>query len=194
MAQRAMDDASHRNSALDRHNIPHLLCLRNARAFPLLPAALASVPFGFVLVRIRVTARCAWYLDMKKRDIVRKNWINSALDRHNYGTLRLISWHEKKRCRSEKVEKLGIDPNTSRMLSARSTIWATSPYIVSSGKCKFKDSLKDIICFSCCVTGCALSVKSRDVVTTWRGGEMLNLEIGDPHICVWAENVNLKTP
>jgi len=31
--------------------IPHLLCLRNARAFPLLPAALASVPFGFVLVR-----------------------------------------------------------------------------------------------------------------------------------------------
>jgi len=34
--------------------IPHLLCLRNARAFPLLPAALASVPFGFVLVRVRV--------------------------------------------------------------------------------------------------------------------------------------------
>ena len=33
---------------------PHLLCLRNARAFPLLPAALASVPFGFVLVRVRV--------------------------------------------------------------------------------------------------------------------------------------------
>jgi hypothetical protein len=31
-----------------------LLCLRNARAFPLLPAALASVPFGFVLVRVRV--------------------------------------------------------------------------------------------------------------------------------------------
>ena len=30
---------------------PHLLCLRNARAFPLLPAALASVSFGFVLVR-----------------------------------------------------------------------------------------------------------------------------------------------
>jgi len=30
-----------------------LLCLRNARAFPLLPAALASVPFGFVLVRVR---------------------------------------------------------------------------------------------------------------------------------------------
>jgi len=28
--------------------------LRNARAFPLLPAALASVPFGFVLVRVRV--------------------------------------------------------------------------------------------------------------------------------------------
>ena len=31
-----------------------LPCLRNARAFPLLPAALASVPFGFVLVRVRV--------------------------------------------------------------------------------------------------------------------------------------------
>jgi hypothetical protein len=31
-----------------------MLCLRNARAFPLLPAALASVPFGFVLVRVRV--------------------------------------------------------------------------------------------------------------------------------------------
>jgi hypothetical protein len=31
-----------------------LLSLRNARAFPLLPAALASVPFGFVLVRVRV--------------------------------------------------------------------------------------------------------------------------------------------
>jgi hypothetical protein len=28
--------------------------LCNARAFPLLPAALASVPFGFVLVRVRV--------------------------------------------------------------------------------------------------------------------------------------------
>jgi len=27
--------------------------LRNALAFPLLPAALASVPFGFVLVRVR---------------------------------------------------------------------------------------------------------------------------------------------
>jgi hypothetical protein len=31
-----------------------MLCLRNARAFPLLPAALAPVPFGFVLVRVRV--------------------------------------------------------------------------------------------------------------------------------------------
>ena len=31
-----------------------LACLRNARAFPLLPAALASVSFGFVLVRVRV--------------------------------------------------------------------------------------------------------------------------------------------
>jgi hypothetical protein len=33
----------------------HLLCLRNARAFPLSPAALASLSFGFVLVRVRVT-------------------------------------------------------------------------------------------------------------------------------------------
>jgi hypothetical protein len=32
-----------------------LLCLRNARAFPLLPAALASVPFGFVLVRVQIS-------------------------------------------------------------------------------------------------------------------------------------------
>jgi glucose-6-phosphate-specific signal transduction histidine kinase len=32
--------------------------LRNARAFPLLPAALASVPFGFVLVRVRVHHGC----------------------------------------------------------------------------------------------------------------------------------------
>jgi len=37
--------------------IPHLLCLRNARAFPLLSAALASVSFGFVLVRVRVRRR-----------------------------------------------------------------------------------------------------------------------------------------
>ena len=29
--------------------------MRNARAFPLLPAALVSVPFGFVLVRFRTT-------------------------------------------------------------------------------------------------------------------------------------------
>jgi len=34
--------------------IPHLLCSRKAREFPLLPAALASVPVGFVLVRVRV--------------------------------------------------------------------------------------------------------------------------------------------
>jgi len=33
---------------------PRLLCLCNARAFPLLPAALASVSFGFVLNRVRV--------------------------------------------------------------------------------------------------------------------------------------------
>jgi len=33
---------------------PHLLCLRKARVFPLLPTALASVSFGFVLVRVRV--------------------------------------------------------------------------------------------------------------------------------------------
>jgi len=32
--------------------IPHLHCSRNARAFPLVPAALASVPFGFELVRV----------------------------------------------------------------------------------------------------------------------------------------------
>jgi len=32
----------------------HLLCLRNARAFPLLPAALASVSLWFALVRVRV--------------------------------------------------------------------------------------------------------------------------------------------
>jgi len=31
--------------------------MRNARAFPLLPAALASVSFGFVLVRVRVRVR-----------------------------------------------------------------------------------------------------------------------------------------
>ena len=41
--------------------IPHLLCLRNARAFPLLPAALASVPFGFVLVRVRVRVSMRTY-------------------------------------------------------------------------------------------------------------------------------------
>jgi len=35
-------------------NTPHLLCLRNAHALSLLPAALASVSFGFVLVRFRV--------------------------------------------------------------------------------------------------------------------------------------------
>jgi len=33
--------------------------VRNARAFPLLPAALASVPFGFVLVRVRVDSESA---------------------------------------------------------------------------------------------------------------------------------------
>ena len=33
---------------------PHLLCLRSARAFLFLPAALASVSFGFVLVRVRL--------------------------------------------------------------------------------------------------------------------------------------------
>ena len=36
----------------------------------------------------------------------------------------------------KKVEKLGIDPNTSRMLSARSTIWATSPL---TGKSKLEN-------------------------------------------------------
>ena len=34
-----------------------MLCLRNARAFPLLPAALASVSFGFVSVQVRVIFR-----------------------------------------------------------------------------------------------------------------------------------------
>ena len=38
----------------DTRYTPHLLCLCNARAFPLLPAALTSVSFGFVLVRVRV--------------------------------------------------------------------------------------------------------------------------------------------
>ncbi len=33
--------------------------LRASHARILLPAALASVPFGFVLVRVRVRARCA---------------------------------------------------------------------------------------------------------------------------------------
>jgi hypothetical protein len=37
------------NSGLGYAKIPHLHYLRNTRAFPLLPAALASVPFGFVL-------------------------------------------------------------------------------------------------------------------------------------------------
>ena len=41
-------------SLLNHSALAYLLCLRNARAFPLLPAALASVPFGFVLVRVRV--------------------------------------------------------------------------------------------------------------------------------------------
>ena len=39
---------------------PLLLCLRNARAFPLLPAALAFVSFGFVLLRFRVRSRCEY--------------------------------------------------------------------------------------------------------------------------------------
>jgi hypothetical protein len=38
-----------------------LICLRNARAFPLLPAALASVPFGFVLSRVRVQCQSTAY-------------------------------------------------------------------------------------------------------------------------------------
>jgi len=41
-----------------------LLCLRNARAFPLLPAALASVPFGFVLVRVRVRMGLPLYVGL----------------------------------------------------------------------------------------------------------------------------------
>ena len=32
------------------------------------------------------------------------------------------------------MEKPGIDPGTSRMLSERSTIWANSPYYICHGK------------------------------------------------------------
>ncbi len=31
-------------------------------------------------------------------------------------------------CKWKKLEEMGIDPITSRMLSERSTIWATPPY------------------------------------------------------------------
>ena len=44
-----------------------MLCLRNARAFPLLPAALASVPFGFVLVRVRVLYLHLWHVSARSR-------------------------------------------------------------------------------------------------------------------------------
>jgi len=47
-----------------------LLCLRNARAFPLLPAALASVPFGFVLVRVRVHEKRNNYVVLFPRFLV----------------------------------------------------------------------------------------------------------------------------
>jgi len=47
-------------SLLNHSALAFLPCLRNARAFPLLPAALASVPFGFVLVRVRVPSHSHW--------------------------------------------------------------------------------------------------------------------------------------
>jgi len=50
---------------------PHLLCLRNARAFPLLPAALASVSFGFVLVRVRVRV----YASFDESLVGRRCWL-----------------------------------------------------------------------------------------------------------------------
>jgi len=54
--------------------IPHLLCLRNARAFPLLPAALASVPFGFVLVRVRVRPwRLSWFEYSRNDDLISRD-------------------------------------------------------------------------------------------------------------------------
>jgi len=55
-----------------------LLCLRNARAFPLLPAALASVPFGFVLVRVRVplTGEISFY----RNEAWRGNGYNSTYE------------------------------------------------------------------------------------------------------------------
>jgi len=50
--------------------------LRNARAFPLLPAALASVSFGFVLIRVRVRVRLrycdVWGLQWKLGRTTRK--------------------------------------------------------------------------------------------------------------------------
>jgi hypothetical protein len=61
-----------------------LLVLRNARAFPLLPAALASVSFGFVLVRVRVHLLTALGLicepkrvkKTKRAKALKKNTIN----------------------------------------------------------------------------------------------------------------------
>jgi hypothetical protein len=77
-----------------------LLCLRNARAFPLLPAALASVPFGFVLVRVRVIRgfhgfHCEWNISLTN------SWTDLAVrtkfDRHystvlQYRTAQPLNW------------------------------------------------------------------------------------------------------
>jgi hypothetical protein len=61
--------------------------LRNARAFPLLPAALASVPFGFVLVRVRVqqdrAARTGTNKGLKESRQKAKRVLKSDLLRNN---------------------------------------------------------------------------------------------------------------
>ena len=58
------------------------------RAFPLLPAALASVPFGFVLVRVRVTAFIT-YLDQNllliSRTLIYSYALWLAYENHNMG-------------------------------------------------------------------------------------------------------------
>jgi hypothetical protein len=57
---------------------PHFLCLRNARAFPLLPAALASVPFGLVLVRVRLRKE---HRNWNERRLVVKNLLTVVMHR-----------------------------------------------------------------------------------------------------------------
>jgi|GEM_PF-5134669 len=51
------------------NNSALVLCLRNARALSLLPAALASVSFGFVLVRVQVLDLVTRDTKAKKSDI-----------------------------------------------------------------------------------------------------------------------------